>query len=160
MLDTWLDDVKEAVGEGKQQDFRVFLFDGTTSEVRTKVQLWHRPRDLSVDYLPVADVTGDCANVRDARESVESALRRLAGTSGAQFVIVDGLNLLNTLYPEGVLQPIYAWLRAAGRIVLLVVPPLPTRSLPATSHLSDWRSSVRLGIGGDVLDKTVVGEDI
>lgn len=159
-IDHWLENLADFFLAGQSTSFAVYIYEGTIAEIRPTIQLWHGAPGLTVEYLDVALASEQAGSIREARALVDSELKRVAGADGNQLVVIDGLNLMHSLYPEGILQPIHAWLRTAGRAVLLILPPSPTRPLPSSARLADWRSTVRLSLGIDVANKSIVKEGI
>jgi hypothetical protein len=139
------------------QDFEMFLFEGTSMEVVPLVQAWRRPDGVTVHHVDIADVCSDAETSSDARQSLEAELTRLSRESGSSVVLIDGLHLMPTLFPDGPLQPILARLRSGGRVVVFVAPPSAGKALPDVAQLDEWRELIRTQLGSSREDRVIVG---
>lgn len=158
-LTSWLARMNTRLA-GDFDAFEVYLFEGTQAELEPQISAWSRPLGLTINSVDVAHLVKDAVNKDEASALVDRHLQELSAVPGRMLVVVSGLHLLAWLFPDAVLQPIYARLRGASRVVLLVVPPMPSVSIPERAMLDDWRTTVRSSILGAGLDAIVAGGGI
>jgi hypothetical protein len=155
-LNQWLD-AMEVRFAGTYTDFEAFVFEGTDAEVTPAMMARHWPPNLAIERIDTADACAQAENVQDARDHLQLELERVAAVSGNAIVIVDGLHLMPTLYPEGLLQPVFARLRTGGRVIVFVAPLPVTKHMPPAARLNDWRTIVKAGLGSPNADHLIIG---
>ncbi len=129
-------------------DFEVYVFEGTQAELMPHLNAWPRPSNVTICPLDAAQLVQGPKTAKEAAGIVESELRTIGSAPGSLLIAVSGLNVLAWLFPGGLLQPLYRWLRSGNRVAVLIQPPAASRPMPDRARLTDWRSAMKQSIAG------------
>jgi hypothetical protein len=140
-LQDWLNSIATKYASDFDE-FVFYVFVGTQAEVIPRLGAWPQRGQWSIHHLDIGKVVVEKETVAEATSAIGAELQRLGSYHDRLLITISGLNLMASLFPGGVLEPIFRWLRRGNRIVVAIVPPLAPRRLPANAHLSDWRSLV------------------
>ena len=153
-LSAWLDLMSERFSRDFA-NFELYLFEGTQAELTPHLNAWRRPAGVLIHPLDVAALIDAAATAPEALKAVEAGLGQIASRQGRQLIVVSGLNILAWLFPGGLLQPIFKWLRSGNRVAVLVAAPSGPRRLPERAQLLDWRSVVKQSIAQGGADRII-----
>jgi len=148
MLADWLVQMR-ARFEKPTDDFALFLFKGTQAELEPALTAWTRPDDVELVWFDVATQLITHDTMDDAAAGIESNLSQLSRKTGKLLLVITGINILASLFPDQLLVPVFKHLRRSNRAVLAVVPPEPPKRLPSRVRLDDWRGALARETGAD-----------
>ena len=136
-------------------DFEVYVFEGTQAEFMPHLSAWPRPTGVVLLPLDVAELVDSVDTPQQAVNAVEASLAQIGSRPGRQLIVVSGLNILAWLFPAGLLQPIFKWLRSDNRVAVLVAAPSGPRRLPERAQLFNWRAVVKQSIAQGGADRII-----
>lgn len=147
-VSAFLEDFDARLGSGFAA-FGIHQFLGTANELTSQLAVWAKPHGVQVRHLDVVNLTSDATNPASARAAIESALETLGTVDDRMLVTIAGVNVLASLYPGGLTQPINKWLRRGSRVIVLAVPPVNPLRLPESASVMRWREGLTAELGSE-----------